>query len=82
MRVALRFEAVTRRFGRRTALDGLDFRAPTGTIVGLVASGRLIPEILSAYPYLEEQDVREALTYAAWRVQETEVPLGKPSGSG
>ncbi len=36
MRVALRFEAVTRRFGRRTALDGLDFRAPTGTIVGLV----------------------------------------------
>lgn len=66
--------------GGRPCIRGL--RITVGTIVGLVASGRLIPEILSAYPYLEEQDVREALTYAAWRVQETEVPLGKPSGSG
>ena len=31
----------------------------------------------SAYPYLEEADIREALSYAAWRVEETEVPLGK-----
>ena len=47
------------------------------TIVGLVASGRTIPEILAAYPYLEEADIREALAYAAWRLEETEVPLTK-----
>ena len=48
-----------------------------GTVVGLVASGRSIPEILAAYPYLEEEDVREALAYVAWRVEETEVPIAK-----
>jgi uncharacterized protein (DUF433 family) len=45
--------------------------------VGLVASGRSTPDILAAYPYLEEADIREALAYAAWRVEETEVPFGK-----
>jgi len=32
-------------------------------------------EILDAYPYVEEEDVRQALRYAAWRVEEIEVPL-------
>ena len=52
-------------------------RVTVGTIVGLVAAGRTIPEILASYPYLEEPDIREALSYAAWRVEETEVPLAK-----
>jgi uncharacterized protein (DUF433 family) len=43
--------------------------------VGLVAAGRTVPEILGAHTYLEEADIREALSYAAWRVEETEVPL-------
>jgi uncharacterized protein (DUF433 family) len=42
-----------------------------------LASGRTIPEILAAYPYLAEEDIREALSYAAWRVEETEVPISK-----
>lgn len=46
-----------------------------GTIVGLVAAGRAWGEILIAYPYLEEEDIRQALEYAAWRVEEMEVPL-------
>ena len=46
-----------------------------GTIVGLVASGHSFADILKAYPYLEEEDVREALAYAAWRAEEMEVPL-------
>jgi len=50
-------------------------RVTVGTIVGLMASGRTIPEILKAYPYLEEADVYEALSYAAWRAEEVEVPL-------
>lgn len=31
--------------------------------------------ILQAYPYLEEEDLREALAYASWRVEEIEAPL-------
>jgi uncharacterized protein (DUF433 family) len=61
--------------GGKPCIRGL--RVTVGTIVGLAASGRTTQEILAAYPYLEEDDIREALTYAAWRVEETEVPLGK-----
>jgi len=50
-------------------------RVTVGTIVGLVATGYSTPDILKAYPYLEEEDVREALTYAAWRVEEIELTL-------
>jgi uncharacterized protein (DUF433 family) len=46
-----------------------------GTVVGLVASGHSLAAILQAYPYLEEADIYEALAYAAWRVEEVEVPL-------
>jgi uncharacterized protein (DUF433 family) len=46
-----------------------------GAIVGLVASGHSNAEILTAYPYLEEEDIRQALADAAWRVEEIEVPL-------
>lgn len=48
-----------------------------GLRVTVGTSGRTTAEILAAYPYLEEADIREALSYAAWRVEETEVPLGK-----
>jgi uncharacterized protein (DUF433 family) len=47
-------------------------RVTVGTIVGLVAAGYSTAEILHAYPYLEEEDVRQALAYAAWRVEEIE----------
>ncbi len=50
-------------------------RVTVGMIVGLVASGRAFSEILAAYPYLEDEDIRQALSYAAWRVEEIEVPL-------
>jgi uncharacterized protein (DUF433 family) len=36
-----------------------------GTIVGLLAAGHSFEEILIAYPYLEEEDIRQALAYAA-----------------
>lgn len=61
--------------GGKPCIRGL--RVTVGTLVGLVASGRTVPEILAAYPYLEEEDIREALSYAAWRVEETEVPISK-----
>ncbi len=59
--------------GGKPCLRGM--RVTVGVIVGLVASGRSRAEILAAYPYLEEEDIRQALVYAAWRVEEMEVPL-------
>ena len=53
-------------------------RVTVGMIVGLLAAGRTEEEILKAYPYLETADLREALAYATWRVEETEVPLTAP----
>ena len=50
-------------------------RVTVGMIVGLMAAGHSVEDILSAYPYLEEEDIREALAYAAWRSQEMEVPM-------
>ncbi len=50
-------------------------RVTVGMIVGLVAAGHAFSGILAAYPYLEEEDIRQALAYAAWRVEEIEVPL-------
>jgi uncharacterized protein (DUF433 family) len=46
-----------------------------GTVVGLLAAGQTFDEILKLYPYLEEEDIREALSYAAWRAEEVELPL-------
>lgn len=59
--------------GGKPCIRGL--RVTAGAIVGLVASGHSFADILAAYPYLEEEDLREALAYAAWRVEEIEAPL-------
>ncbi len=59
--------------GGKPCIRGM--RITVGTIVGLIATGHTIDEILDAYPYLEEEDVREALAYAAWRAEEIELPL-------
>jgi uncharacterized protein (DUF433 family) len=59
--------------GGKACVRGM--RVTVGTIVGLVASGHAFGEILAAYPYVEEKDIRQALAYAAWRVEEIEVPL-------
>jgi uncharacterized protein (DUF433 family) len=60
--------------GGKPTLRGM--RVTVGTILGLLAAGHSIHEILQAYPYLEEADIRAALQYAAWRVEEIELPLG------
>jgi uncharacterized protein (DUF433 family) len=59
--------------GGRPCIRGL--RVTVGTVVGLLASGHSREEILNLYPYLEPEDIDEALAYAAWRVEEAEVPL-------
>ncbi len=59
--------------GGKPCIRGM--RVTVGTIVGLLASGRTEEQILQAYPYLEPGDIQAALAYAAWRTQETELPL-------
>jgi uncharacterized protein (DUF433 family) len=59
--------------GGKACIRGL--RVTVGMVVGLLAAGRTREEILKAYPYLEPDDIVEALAYAAWRVEERETPL-------
>jgi uncharacterized protein (DUF433 family) len=59
--------------GGKPCIRGM--RVTVGMVVGLVASGHSTEEILQAYPYLEKEDISEALSYAAWRSEEMEVPL-------
>ena len=59
--------------GGKPCIRGL--RVTVGTVVGLLASGQSRERILQAYPYLEPRDIDEALTYAAWHLQEREDAL-------
>jgi uncharacterized protein (DUF433 family) len=59
--------------GGKACIRGL--RVTVGAILGLLAEGHTREEILEAYPYLEPEDIDQALSYAAWRVQEQDLPL-------
>ena len=54
-------------------------RVTVGMIVGQIGAGRSIEALLGDYPYLERDDVLEALRYAAWRAEEREVDLQRAS---
>lgn len=59
--------------GGKPCIRGM--RVTVGAIVGLIASGKTIDDVVRAYPYLDKEDVLEALAYAAWRSEEKEVSL-------
>lgn len=50
-------------------------RVTVGMIVGQIGSGRAVDELLVDYPYLDREDILQALRYAAWRAEEREVVL-------
>ncbi len=52
-----------------------DIRVTVGMLVGQIGAGRTIDDLLSDYPYLEREDVLQALRYAAWRAEEREIKL-------
>ena len=60
--------------GGRPCIRGM--RVTVGTIVGLLGAGHDTGEVLGLYPYLEPDDIRAALAYAAWRAAEVDLPLG------
>ena len=59
--------------GGKPCIRGM--RVTVGMVIEAIAAGRTIPELLSDFPYLEEQDMREALSYAANLAQRREIPL-------
>jgi uncharacterized protein (DUF433 family) len=50
-------------------------RVTVGMIVGQIGAGRAIDDVLTDFPYLEREDILQALRYAAWRAEEREVVL-------
>jgi uncharacterized protein (DUF433 family) len=50
-------------------------RVTVGMVVAQIGAGRTVDEVLGDYPYLEHEDVMQALRYAAWRAEEREVLL-------
>ena len=67
----------------RNQMDGVPcirhLRIPVTTIVAMVADGMSVAEILEAYPDIENDDVKEALYYAASAVKERQIPLTVPA---
>jgi uncharacterized protein (DUF433 family) len=59
--------------GGKACIRGM--RVTVGMVVGQIGAGRSIDEVLADYPYLEREDVLQALRYAAWRAEEREVQI-------
>jgi uncharacterized protein (DUF433 family) len=59
--------------GGRACIRGM--RVTVALIMNLVANGMPPEEIIDAYPYLEPEDIRQALQYAAWLAEDTVNPL-------
>jgi uncharacterized protein (DUF433 family) len=59
--------------GGKACVRGM--RVTVGMLVGQIGAGQSIEALLADYPYLEREDVMQALRYAAWRAEEREVLL-------
>ena len=70
------FPRITRNpkvMGGKACIRGM--RVTVGMILGNLGGGVTIEELLEAYPYIEREDVLEALRYGAWLAQEREIEL-------
>lgn len=59
--------------GGKACIRGM--RVTVGMIVAQIGAGHSIEQVLADYPYLEREDILQALRYAAWRADEREVLL-------
>jgi len=55
--------------GGRACIRGM--RVTVSLILNLIANKMTAAEIVKEYPYLEDEDVTQALQYAAWLADET-----------
>ena len=56
-----------------------DLRVTVSMVLGQLAGGHSIDEVLGDYPYLEREDILAALEYASVMVNEREVPVARPA---
>ncbi len=71
-----RFDRITQTpgvMGGKACVRGL--RVTVGNVVGQIGAGRTVDEPLADYPYLEREDILQALRYAAWLAEEREAAL-------
>jgi uncharacterized protein (DUF433 family) len=61
--------------GGKASISGM--RVTVGMVVGQIGAGHTIDEVLADYPYLERDDILQALRYAAWLAEEREVVLAR-----
>ena len=73
MKALTRITADPLKMGGRPCIRNI--RVTVGTVLGLVAACHSREEIPRLYPYLEDEDITQALAYATWRADEFEVPL-------
>lgn len=59
--------------GGKACVRGM--RVTVGMLVGQIGAGHSFEEVLADYPYLEREDILQAIRYAAWRSEEREVSL-------
>ena len=59
--------------GGKACIRGM--RVTVGMIVAQIGAGHSIEDVLTDYPYLEREDILQALRYAAWRAEEREIVL-------
>jgi Uncharacterized conserved protein len=59
--------------GGKACIRGM--RVTVGMLVGQIGAGHSFEEVLADYPYLEREDILQAIRYAAWRSEEREVSL-------
>lgn len=72
----LEFERITfdqRVMGGKACIRGM--RVTVSLVVNLVANGMSAAEIIEDYPYLESEDIRQALQFAAWLAEESVHPV-------
>ena len=59
--------------GGRPCIRGMRF--PVSKVLDLLAAGMTPEEILEDYPYLEYEDISQAIKYSAWVLQEETVEV-------
>jgi uncharacterized protein (DUF433 family) len=58
--------------GGRACIRGI--RVTVASIIDQIADGASIEDVLAEYPYLEREDVRQAISYAAWLARDEVIP--------
>ncbi|HTT83232.1 MAG TPA: DUF433 domain-containing protein [Rhizomicrobium sp.] len=74
----MEFDRITRTpeiMGGKPCIRGM--RVTVGMVVGQIGTGRSIDEVVAEYPYLEREDILQALRYAAWLAEDREVAFGE-----